>query len=92
MQWVCVSVGRSHDAGPRDIVSLVADSAGLPHRFVGLVELSDNQSFAQIPESAKSNRASGTVNWQDVPVDMWPSQSTGGASGAGGKFKKSRRD
>lgn len=93
MQWVCVSVGRNHDAGPRDIVSLVADSAGLPHRFVGLVELSDNQSFAQIPESAKTNRASGTVSWQDVPVDMWASQSVGAPPRTGGaKFKKSRRD
>lgn len=94
MQWVCVSVGRNHDAGPRDIVSIVADSAGLPHRFVGLVELSDNQSFAQIPESAKTNRASGTVFWQDEPVDMWASQSVGGAPPrtGGGKFKKGRRD
>jgi len=94
MQWVCVSVGRNHDAGPRDIVSIVADSAGLPHRFVGLVELSDSQSFAQIPESAKTNRASGTVSWQDVPVDMWASQSVGAPprTGGGAKFKKGRRD
>lgn len=89
MQWVCVSVGRDHDAGPRDIVSIVADSAGLPHRFVGLVEITGSQSFAQIPESAKTNRASGTVTWQDEPVNMWAVQ---GGSGGGGKFKKNRRD
>ncbi len=73
MQWVSISVGRSHDAGPRDIVSLIADRTGLPPRGVGVIELGDNQSFAQVPESyvQQLTRSKGGASWQDEEVDIW---------------------
>lgn len=49
MQWVRVDVGRESRVGPREIVSLLEDSLGLPGRTVGIVDISAGQSFAQVP-------------------------------------------
>jgi len=50
MQWVRVSVGRETRVTPRDIVSLLEDSLGLPARSVGIIDISTGQSFAQVVE------------------------------------------
>lgn len=48
MQWVRLNVGRESRVTPRDIVSLLEDSLGLPGRSVGIIDLSIGQSFAQV--------------------------------------------
>ena len=50
MQWVRLSVGRETRVTPRDIVSLLEDSLGLPPRTVGIIDISIGQSFAQVAD------------------------------------------
>ncbi|MFA7344008.1 MAG: DEAD/DEAH box helicase [Terrimicrobiaceae bacterium] len=50
MQWVRLSVGRESRVTPRDIVSLLEDSLGLPARSVGIIDISIGQSFAQVAD------------------------------------------
>ena len=50
MQWVRLSVGRETRVTPRDIVSLLEDSLGLPARSVGIIDISIGQSFAQVAD------------------------------------------
>ncbi len=50
-QWISLSVGKGDGFGPREIVDVIATSSGLPGRNVGMIELSRNESFAQVPES-----------------------------------------
>ena len=50
MQWLRLSVGRQHGVGPRDIVELIADTAGVPARTVGIIELQESHCFVQIAE------------------------------------------
>lgn len=50
MQWVSFSIGRKHGLGPRDLVDLVTDTNGIPSRAVGIIEMQDDHSFAQIAE------------------------------------------
>jgi ATP-dependent RNA helicase DeaD len=73
MQWVSVSVGRSQDAGPRDVVDLIQERTGLPGRNVGVIEMADNISYAQIPESyvTRLMQSRGTASWAGEQVDVW---------------------
>ncbi len=50
MQWVRLNAGRETRISPRDIVSLLEDALGLPGRSVGMIEISDGQSFGQVPQ------------------------------------------
>jgi ATP-dependent RNA helicase DeaD len=49
LHWVSVSVGKADGYGAREIVSVIAET-GLPGKSVGSIELSQHQSFAQVPE------------------------------------------
>lgn len=50
MQWVRLNAGRETRISPRDIVGLLEDALGLPGRTVGMIEISDGQSFGQVPQ------------------------------------------
>ena len=81
MKWVRLSVGRGNDAGPRDIIDLIATRTGLPGRNVGAIEVSDSQSFAQVPEAYVQQiaRVQSEAKWQDAPVEVsaWHQGATG---------------
>lgn len=85
MQWVSVSVGRSHDAGPRDIVDLIQERTGLPGRNVGVIEMAENISYAQIPESyvTRLMQSRGSAIWADEQVDVWAVKGDGPQGGSG---------
>ncbi|MCX6972526.1 MAG: DEAD/DEAH box helicase [Verrucomicrobia bacterium] len=77
MQWVRLSVGRETRVTPRDIVSLLEDSLGLPGRSVGIIDISIGQSFAQVADQyvdvlkngpRKIEIQDGFVNISHVPV------------------------
>ncbi len=94
MQWVSVSVGRSNDAGPRDIVDLIQERTGLPGRNVGVIEMAENISYAQIPESyvTRLMQSRGSAIWADEQVDVWAVKGDGpqGGSGPSGRTGKPR--
>ena len=95
MQWVRLSVGRETRVTPRDIVSLLEDSLGLPARSVGIIDISIGQSFAQVAdqyldvlkhESRKIEIQDGHVEISLIPVER--KEFSPKKHGAGGKFHK----
>lgn len=78
MQWVRLSVGRESRVTPRDIVSLLEDSLGLPPRSVGIIDLSIGQSFAQVAKQYLNllNDGPRKIEIQDgyVEISLVPSQ------------------
>lgn len=49
MQWVELDVGRHLRVSPRDIIGLLEDGLGLPPRVVGIIDIAQGSSFAQVP-------------------------------------------
>ena len=78
MQWVRLSVGRETRVTPRDIVSLLEDSLGLPARSVGIIDISIGQSFAQVADQYLDVLKQGPrkIEIQDgfVEITLTPSQ------------------
>jgi ATP-dependent RNA helicase DeaD len=72
MQWVRLSVGRESRVTPRDIVSLLEDSLGLPARSVGIIDISIGQSFAQVADQYLDilKQGSRKIEIQDGHVDI----------------------
>ena len=72
MQWVRLSVGRETRVTPRDIVSLLEDSLGLPGRSVGIIDISIGQSFAQVADQYVDVLKNGPrqIEIQDGFVDI----------------------
>jgi len=50
MQWVGINCGRESRISPRDIVVLLEDALGLPGKSVGIIDIAQSQSFAQVPQ------------------------------------------
>ena len=50
MQWVELNVGRRLRVSPRDVIGLLEDGLGLPPRVVGIIDLTQGASFAQVPK------------------------------------------
>ena len=95
MQWVRLSVGRESRVTPRDIVSLLEDSLGLPARSVGIIDISIGQSFAQVAdqyldvikhESRRIEIQDGYVEISLIPVER--KEFAPKKHGASGKFHK----
>lgn len=82
-QWISVGVGRAGRFGPREIVDLLAGAGGLPARSVGTIELSDHESFAQVPEAFAAGLSSGgnSVSWEGREVSLRPVKKSFGATG-----------
>ncbi len=78
MQWVRLSVGRETRVTPRDIVSLLEDSLGLPARSVGIIDISIGQSFAQVADQYLDvlKKGSRKIEIQDgyVEIILMPTQ------------------
>ena len=74
MQWISISAGKSEGVGPREIVSMLSDGGNLPANSVGLIQLSANESFAQVPESFASGLSSSGNNltWERGEVTIRP--------------------
>jgi len=47
--WVSVGLGRHQLAGPRDLVDLLVEGAGLAARDVGVIDLGDSASLVEVP-------------------------------------------
>lgn len=78
MEWLCLSVGRGSDAEVRDVINLIVQKTGLPPRQIGLIQLGEEQSFAQVPEGVLQRARSGEeAVWQDRTVDMFAWHSGG---------------
>jgi len=90
-QWVSVSVGREDRFGPREIVDLIAGTSGIQGRAVGMIELSANESFAQVPEAFAQGLSTegNTVTWEDRQVTLRPIKQTG-TPGAFGNIKNKK--
>ena len=91
-QWVSVSVGREDKVGPREIVDLIAGTSGISGKAVGTIQLSTNESFAQVPESFAQGLANSgnNVSWEGRDVTLRPVKHCGGTPGAFGKSKQKR--
>jgi len=79
-QWVSVGVGRAERFGPREIVDLLAGAGGLPAKSVGMIELSDQESFAQVPEvfAAGLSAEGNALAWEGREVLLRPVKKTFG--------------
>ena len=90
-QWVSVSVGREDRFGPREIVDLIAGTSEIEGRAVGMIELSANESFAQVPEVFAQGLSpeGNTVSWKDRQVTLRPVKQTG-THGAFGNIKNKK--
>lgn len=84
--WVSLNVGKADGYGPRQIVDAVAGGAGLPANRVGTIELSDNESFVQVPEDfAKGLSPMGnTLSWDGRDFSIRPVSAKGAPSRTGG--------
>jgi len=76
MQWVRLSAGRETRISPRDIVGLLEDALGLPGRSVGIIEITEGQSFGQVPQQfldvlREGPRIIGTTSG-DIAISLLP--------------------
>jgi ATP-dependent RNA helicase DeaD len=70
--WVRLNAGRDLGVGPRDVVDLLVDRAGLDGRAVGIVEIHPECAYAQVikaelPRMAESVRSGA---WRGASVKM----------------------
>jgi ATP-dependent RNA helicase DeaD len=91
--WISLSVGKGDGFGPREIVDLIATGSGLPGKNVGMIELSRNESFAQVPESFAQglSHEGNALDWQGREVTIRPVRVEGKSTPARDfkpKFKK----
>jgi hypothetical protein len=47
--WISVGLGRDQLAGPRDLVDLLVEGAGVPARDVGVIDLGESASLVEVP-------------------------------------------
>jgi ATP-dependent RNA helicase DeaD len=90
--WVSVDVGRDSGYGPREIVDLFSEGAGLDGRSVGAIELTPGKSYVQVPDTfAKGLSGSGnSVTHQGVEVTIRKVPAPGPGSEKGGFFDKKK--
>jgi ATP-dependent RNA helicase DeaD len=91
MQWVRVGAGRETRISPRDIISLLEDSLGLPVRSVGIIDILPGQSFAQVPQQFLDVLRDAPrlieTNAGDIQISLAPDQDSKKGYQAGPKQK-----
>jgi len=60
--WISLSLGRGELSGPRDVVDLFVDYAGLSAQDVGRIELGDGSSLVEVPAGFAEGLSPGG-NW-----------------------------
>ena len=60
--WITLSLGRGELSGPRDVVDLFVDYAGLSAQDVGRIELGDSASLVEVPAGFAQGLSPGG-NW-----------------------------
>jgi ATP-dependent RNA helicase DeaD len=60
--WITLSLGRGELSGPRDVVDLFVDYAGLSAQDVGRIELGDGTSLVEVPAGFAQGLSAGG-NW-----------------------------
>ena len=60
--WITLSLGRGELSGPRDVVDLFVDYAGLSAQDVGRIELGDGTSLVEVPAGFAQGLSPGG-NW-----------------------------
>jgi ATP-dependent RNA helicase DeaD len=60
--WITLSLGRGELSGPRDVVDLFVDYAGLSAQDVGRIELGDGSSLVEVPAGFAQGLSPGG-NW-----------------------------
>ena len=60
--WITLSLGRGELSGPRDVVDLFVDYAGLSAQDVGRIELGDGSSLVEVPAGFAQGLSAGG-NW-----------------------------
>jgi len=102
MQWVRLSAGRETRISPRDIVGLLEDALGLPGRSVGMIEITEGQSFGQVPQQFLDVLRDGPrimeTNSGDIAISLLPpsekpqfEKKTTRTGGGKEKFKKGKK-
>lgn len=88
-QWVRLSVGWSDKINPRAIVGLLEAKLGVPPPRVGMIELTQTQSFAQVGKEHLAKLEQGPMHvdseFGDVSLSLLPEKHTSDVKG------KSRR-
>ena len=59
-QWVRLSIGWLDKTNPRAIVQLIGDKLGAPAQRIGMIELTETQSFAQVGKEFLGRLEGGT--------------------------------
>ncbi|MBR9989839.1 MAG: DbpA RNA binding domain-containing protein, partial [Gemmatimonadetes bacterium] len=49
---IFIGVGRSAGIRPQDLVGAIANEAGISGRDIGAIEIADDSSFVEVPDSA----------------------------------------
>ena len=84
-QWVRLSVGWSDKINPRAIVNLLEAKLGVPAPRVGMIELTQTQSFAQVGKEflTKLEAAPMTVDSEfgDLTLSLLPEKHTSDVKG-----------
>ena len=95
MQWVRVGAGRETRISPRDIISLLEDSLGLPVRSVGIIDILSGQSFAQVPQQfldvLRDAPRLVETNAGDIQISLAPVEDSKKDYQAGSKKKFSKK-
>ncbi len=102
MQWVRLSAGRETRISPRDIVGLLEDALGLPGRSVGIIEITEGQSFGQVPQQFLDILRDGPrimeTNSGDIAITLLPlsdkppfEKKTSRTGGGKTKFQKGKK-
>ncbi len=95
MQWVRVGAGRETRISPRDIISLLEDSLGLPVRSVGIIDILSGQSFAQVPQQfldvLRDAPRLVETNAGDIQISLAPVEDSKNDYQAGPKKKFSKK-
>jgi ATP-dependent RNA helicase DeaD len=63
--WITLSLGRGELSGPRDVVDLFVDYAGLSAQDVGRIELGDGNSLVEVPAGFAQGLSPGG-NWLET--------------------------
>jgi hypothetical protein len=75
-QWVRLSVGWQDKTNPRAIVALLGEKLGVPAPRVGMIELTDTQSFAQVGKEYLTSLKDGTLrvdsNFGPITLSLLP--------------------
>lgn len=84
-QWVRLSVGWSDKINPRAIVNLLESKLGVPPPRVGMIELTQTQSFAQVGKEHLAKLEHGAMRvdseFGDVSLSLLPEKHTSDVKG-----------